>query len=182
MPLLVSLGAFRIYNYLSQPDNSYESSDTERSPQVFDLRAITIPHPTAPSSFMHICALLLETSLGNDPSSCRLESPQSLVELLPSLRIAVLWYGRDFPSLKVTANAIPALCVPLSSTRDITYRILCERWVNHPFAEVPKVYDGYNEVIEINPITMEPTGARLIRFHPLVLTDFDTRSGLGTCL
>lgn len=119
---------------------------------------------------MQVHALQLTILFGNRPS--RLESLQSLAEQLPSLRLAVLWFRfADFSLLKAAVDANTALCEPLSSTRDITYRFLCKRSKEHPFAEVPKTHE-WREAVEINPMTMEPTGMCLIqlRFHSLVLT------------
>lgn len=177
MVLLASLGsAFRIVNHLEQPSNSYESSDSETY-SVLDLRAITIPHVPTPSSLMQVHVLQLGISFGSHP--WRLESLQSLAELLPSLHLAVLWFRSDFSLMKVAVDANPTLCEPLSSTRNITYRFLCKRSKEHPLAEVSKVYDDLFEVVEIDPITMEPTGIFLTRFHSSVLTSRYIRSGLG---
>lgn len=126
---------------------------------------------------MQVHVLQLEIlCFANHP--CRLESLQSLAELLPSLRLAVLWSRSDFSLLKAAVDANPALCESLSSTRNITYRFLCKRSEEHPFAEVSKVYDDLFEVVEIDPITMDPTGMFLSRFHSLVLTSRCIRSGL----
>lgn len=160
--------AFRIDNYLGQPSNSHEGSDSEKSSEsILDLRAIAIPLAPIPSSFMQVHVLQLKIMFGSHPY--RLESLQSLAEQLPALRLMVLWFRSDFSLLKAAVDANPALCESLSSTQDIIYRFLCERSKEHPFEQVPKVSQGYNSVVEIDPITMEPTGMSEL-IHSSLLT------------
>lgn len=137
---------------------------------MLDLFALAIHDVPVQPSFMRIGALLLRVHMPPDPTMpsspirpFHLASLKSAVEQLPALRLVVLWFSGDISLVESVADMNPAICGPLSLTRDVTYRFLC-----HPppanASDNPHVYNSMQSWIEIDPTTLVPTGMRSRQF------------------
>lgn len=126
-----------------------------------ELYALTIPtvHPHPP--FIPIVALLLSLRMDMAFPSFRLPSLKSCVDQLPSLRLVILLFECSFSKVEDATRSDPTLRTPLSvpGHGQMAYCFLCNRSKNSAFADVPMVYN--DDLVEIDPITMQPTGTCL---------------------
>lgn len=83
----------------------------------------------------------------------------SCVEQLPSVRLVVLSFW-ELSEIEVARRADPTVCTVSApaSHGEVTYRFLCLHFENSAFADIPLVYGYYDTLVEIDPVTMQPTG------------------------